>query len=83
MRGLVAWVLSMLAVCIAGQTVNAGSVTGMITDYKTGEPVVFASVQVDGTTQGTVADSSGGFELQKVGPKKNWKTRPVITALIA
>ncbi len=66
MRGMVAWVLSMLVVCIAGQTVNAGSVTGMVTDHKTGEPVAFASVHIDGTKQGTVADSSGSFELRKV-----------------
>lgn len=44
------------------------TVQGTITDAKTGEPLVGASVVVKGTTNGTITDVSGNYSLDKVSP---------------
>ena len=48
--------------------VNAqiAKVTGVVTSEEDGLPVVGASVLVKGTTQGTVTDMDGKFELSNV-----------------
>lgn len=43
-------------------------VRGTVLD-ETGEPVIGASVFIKGTTQGTVTDFDGNFEIQNVDPK--------------
>lgn len=48
---------------------SATPIRGTVTDA-TGEPVIGASVVVDGTTQGTVTDVNGAFELD-VAPDAN------------
>jgi outer membrane receptor for ferrienterochelin and colicins len=49
----------------AGQTVN---LSGIVTEEKTGDPLVGASVYLKGTTMGTVTNRKGEFVLKKVKP---------------
>ena len=43
-----------------------GSIKGIIIDQKTKEPLTGATVQIDGTTTGTVADLDGNFILESL-----------------
>lgn len=45
-----------------------GSIKGIIIDQKTKEPLTGATVQIDGTTTGTVADLDGNFILESLSP---------------
>jgi len=49
------------------------TVTGTIVDSETGEPIIGASVRIEGTTQGAVSDANGAFSVvsKKSGPKLN------------
>ena len=73
------WFIALCAACVFG-TSNAwaqeraedtGTVTGMVTDLDTQEPLVGANVVVDGTTQGTSTDADGAYRLADVpaGPQ--------------
>jgi len=66
MAGLVRWVLTALVVIVVGGSAQAGMISGQVTDSTSGEPVAFASVQIDGTSMGAVADSTGGFVIRRV-----------------
>jgi len=54
--------------CCAGLWLSAQSVSGTLIDGQTGEPLIGASVVLDGTTQGTVTDIDGNFYLDNVSP---------------
>lgn len=43
-----------------------GKVTGKITDYKTGEPLIGANMMIKGTVIGSSSDVNGEFELYRV-----------------
>ena len=43
-------------------------ISGTILDIETNSPVQFATVYIDGTTKGTITDSTGYFSLKKVKP---------------
>ncbi|MBC7892248.1 MAG: carboxypeptidase-like regulatory domain-containing protein, partial [Sphingobacteriaceae bacterium] len=61
-----AWALLWPFVAIAqtpGPTINA-TVSGRIVDQRTSEPLVGASVQIKGTTNGAVTDATGKFQLR-------------------
>ncbi|MCX6152425.1 MAG: carboxypeptidase-like regulatory domain-containing protein [Ignavibacteriales bacterium] len=45
---------------------SSGKVTGKVTDASTGEPVVGATIIVDGTSYGSVADINGDYIIVKV-----------------
>jgi hypothetical protein len=49
-----------------GQTASTGRITGVITDANTGVPIGNATVQVVGTTIGTLTSDDGRFELREV-----------------
>jgi outer membrane receptor for ferrienterochelin and colicins len=66
MAGLVRWVLTALVVIVVGGSAQAGMISGQVTDSTSGEPVAFVSVQIDGTSMGAVADSTGGFVIRRV-----------------
>lgn len=54
------------------QTVmQTGTVKGQVVDA-TGEPVIGATVQVKGTTNGTITDFDGNFTLNNVPEKAYW-----------
>ena len=44
-------------------TVVAGTIKGTVTDKQTREPLTGATIQIAGTTQGTVADVDGNYCL--------------------
>ena len=44
-------------------TVVAGTIKGTVTDKQTREPLTGATIQIAGTTQGTVADVDGKLLL--------------------
>ena len=44
-------------------TVVAGTIKGTVTDKQTREPLTGATIQIAGTTQGTVADVDGNYSL--------------------
>ena len=53
----------LLLLFIVSVTARAQMISGQVTDVATGQPLPFASVAVDGTTQGTSANSEGVFSL--------------------
>jgi len=50
---------------------HGGKITGIITETESGKPVPYASVQIEGTSLGSMADSSGQFELRHVPSGKH------------
>lgn len=49
---------------IFGQNV----IEGKVTDYETGLPIQYASVYLNGSTIGTITDSTGTYQLKKILP---------------
>jgi len=45
---------------------HGGEISGIVTEYVSREPIPHASVQLDGTNLGTVADSAGHFSIHYV-----------------
>ena len=65
MRRLITLTLTLLVLlpaCMFGQS----TVRGVVIDSLTQEPLAFATVYVNGTTQGTSTDADGRFELKDV-----------------
>ena len=55
----------MVSLCLSAFVAMAqGTITGKIVDANTGDPLIGATVMVEGTTQGCVADVNGEFSLQ-------------------
>lgn len=52
--------------CINAQT---GSLSGSITDAKTGEPLIGAAVEIEGTNLGAVTDIDGFYTINNIPPK--------------
>jgi len=52
-----------LLVFLLGSTVSFAQITGTIVDGETDEPLIGASISIDGTTTGTVTDIDGKFSL--------------------
>lgn len=48
---------------IPGLAFGQGSISGIVNDCLTGNPLSFATVYVNGTTRGTVTDAEGKFSL--------------------
>ena len=44
------------------------TVNGRVTDAGNGQPVPYATVYINGTTNGTISDTTGRFSLEKVHP---------------
>lgn len=64
-RSLIAFIITFL---IAGTSLNAQSIKGVISDEATGEFLVGATVLIQGTYTGTITDLEGRFELKNVKP---------------
>lgn len=64
MRKILTIVFSLL--CCAGAFAQNASVRGFVYDKTTGDPVMFANIQIDGTTIGTTTDVNGYFVLNKL-----------------
>ena len=52
-----------LFLTLSAMTVVAGTIKGTVTDKQTREPLTGATIQIAGTTQGTVADGDGNYSL--------------------
>src|ERR1700756_3545216 len=53
--------------CIAAQSnAQKGAIRGFVYEKKTGEPVLYASVYLKGTTTGTTTDVNGYFSLSNI-----------------
>ena len=48
-------------ICSAATAVAQSVVKGQVVDKETGDPLIGASVVVDGTSQGTITDVDGNF----------------------
>jgi len=60
-------IVALLAlVCLSTSTAYSADLSGTVTDKKTGEPIPFASVGIEGMNLGCSADSTGYFELRHV-----------------
>ena len=54
----------LLLLCMAPCLVfGQGSISGVVLDSRSGEPLPFATVYLNGTTKGTITDNDGRFEL--------------------
>ncbi|OGV25744.1 MAG: hypothetical protein A2499_08445 [Stygiobacter sp. RIFOXYC12_FULL_38_8] len=52
---------------LAGTT---GKLTGKVTDKKTGEPLPFVNVVIDGTSLGAATDLDGKYTILNIAPGK-------------
>ncbi len=59
--------VAMVALTVSTAAWAGGPLKGRILDKKTGEPLFGVTIQVEGTTNGTVTDFDGNYEI-KVTP---------------
>src|SRR5574343_1005379 len=52
----------------AQQAAQTGDIRGFVYDKKTGEPIIFTNVFIEGTTIGVATDVNGFYSLTKVKP---------------
>ncbi len=62
--------LLLLTLLTAGAWAQTGVVRGFVYDKKTGEPVIYTNVYLDGTSFGIATDVNGYFSITKVTPGK-------------
>ena len=55
---------AVLTICCTATAVAQATVKGMVVDAGTNEPLIGATVAVQGTTQGAITDVNGGFTLK-------------------
>lgn len=62
---LIAWIIIMLLISAfpAAYGQKTASLSGQVTDAATGQPMPFANVYVNGSTQGAVTDEKGAYSL--------------------
>jgi len=60
--------LAVLVLAGIALAANTGTVAGRVTDSKNGEPLVGASVVIDGTEQGNATDANGQYQIINVPP---------------
>lgn len=59
-------ILSLIVLLLVTVMANAGDITGVITDKKTNEPLVGATVLVEGTGLGAIAELDGSYIIKDV-----------------
>lgn len=62
------FILSLVACLFSVQAQNTYSIKGTVKEETSGEPIPYAAVIIWNTTQGTVTDSTGYFEISGVKP---------------
>jgi len=55
-------------VCTSFYSFGEGSVKGRVYNSKNNESIVYATVQISGSTKGTVSDDQGNFNIQNLDP---------------
>ena len=66
-RAVIVWAIIALT-CITAWAQEVGSVTGLVVDAETGEPMLGVSVMLEGTTMGAATDLDGNYRIQNVPP---------------
>lgn len=59
-----AWLVAVSFICTA--QAQKGNLSGVVTDIKTGETLVGASVYIEGTTLGAMTDFDGSFTIENI-----------------
>lgn len=59
-------ILLLFFICAAALSAQTGTIKGTITDSKTNEPLIGASVLIEGTTNGAAADLDGNYIINNV-----------------
>jgi hypothetical protein len=70
MRKFILLVISFVFICsiqLRGQ--STGTITGIVTDAKTGEPLIGATVILEGTNLGDATDFEGRYTIDNIPPK--------------
>jgi len=62
--------LLVFAVAPTAQAGNTGKIAGIVKDAQTGEALVGASIQIEGTTQGAAANIDGYYVILNIPPGK-------------
>ena len=62
--------LLLLTLLTAGAWAQTGVVRGFVYDKKTGEPVIYTNVYLDGTSFGIATDVNGYFSITKIKTNK-------------
>ncbi len=65
MKRLITLILTLMSL-IPANLFGQSTIKGVVLDNKTGEPLPFATVYINGTTKGTTTDNDGRFELKDV-----------------
>jgi len=60
--------IALLLVSLLLGATPTGKISGMVTDQKTGDPIVGASIMIKGTTMGAKTDTDGKFRIVSVAP---------------
>ncbi|SMO53848.1 TonB-dependent receptor [Gracilimonas mengyeensis] len=70
LRAFPVWVLLFLLVLGTGavQAQNSGRITGLVTDESSGEPLIGASVMIEGTSLGAATSVEGEYTIRRVSP---------------
>ncbi|MBD3258650.1 TonB-dependent receptor plug domain-containing protein, partial [candidate division GN15 bacterium] len=68
LTGIVLLLLGAFVLPLNAFAASTGQIKGQITDEKTGEPVIGATVVIVGTTRGAATDIDGRFEILRVDP---------------
>ena len=58
-------------ICPALALAAESAISGVITDQNTGEPIQYATVQVEGTRLGDISEADGSFRIAHVPPRKS------------
>ena len=66
MKRKLMFLMTLLFIGIGLMTAQTSRVTGLVTSEEDGQPVVGASILVNGTTLGTITDIDGKFTIANV-----------------
>ena len=56
--------LLVLSLFLANMSFAQSTITGKVTEAKNGDPIVGASVAIEGSTEGVLTDLNGNYKLQ-------------------
>lgn len=68
MKILKSWFYSLILICFSTSVILAqnGDIRGFVYDKKSGEPIIFTNVFLEGTTYGSATDINGFYSINKV-----------------
>ena len=64
--------LVLFASLLSSALLTAQSISGLIKDQEAQEPVIFATVFLEGTSLGALTDSTGKFTIDKIEKGEYW-----------